>query len=183
MLFCPALPQNNSRKHLENNLEIQGLASYFTFYLCTARYPGFTQTSGNLLLHIVLEKVTLQPNYYWLFKFLSITNACESIGPVKKSLWPNKHIFFWLWKCSDPLVVISSSPGLVILVYVKTVCPITMRKKNSEDIWMFWLLGPPGWGFFLVTCATLIENGVPWTLVEEITKIAIYDLSYMTPWD
>lgn len=60
MLFCPALQQSNSRKHLENNLEIHGLASFLITFFALQDSLALTPPSGSLLPHVILDGMTLQ---------------------------------------------------------------------------------------------------------------------------
>ena len=60
MLFCPALQQSNSRKHLENNLEILGLASFLITFFALQDSLALTPPSGSLLPHVILDGMTLQ---------------------------------------------------------------------------------------------------------------------------
>lgn len=96
--------------------------------------------------------------------------AKKSCDQSKIFCFDSQHAELRIKSKGDLDLIISASPSLVILVYVKIICSPTMRKKNSEVLGVFWLLGRP-------------ESGVPWTLVEEFTKIEIFDLSHMAPGD
>lgn len=55
--------------------------------------------------------------------------ACDQ---SKIFYFDSKHAELRMKSKGDLDLVISGSPGLVILVYVKIICSPTMRKKNSE---------------------------------------------------
>lgn len=124
MLFCPALQQRNSRKHLENNVEIQGSAgNLITFCLCTARQPGFDSTIWKSPA-TVLSRMTLKLDSYWHLSLPVSPIHANSWARQEESVARQKYFALTLRdqeterkiKGGDPDLVTSASPGLVVLV-------------------------------------------------------------------